>query len=436
MKFTESQERSKQELVETIKSNGYPEKYHTLRGGAGFGKTTLIVDILKSIPVTKTVCIAAPTHKAVKVIDTMMRSVGLGSRVHTGTIHSVLGLKLVPRGTEEVIIKDKYSKEKMFDILIIDECSMLGDSILEYILECSSKVVIFVGDECQILPTDSDEISKCFTEVDKQSKLDEVVRCALDSPIIRLATKLRECQLDPFYDLPEFKEDLNPNGEGIHVLPPSEFVETLYNYIDTENFRNNIDYVRCIAYTNARVDCINDLIRKRIHGADVPEYIVGEILIAQESKGSEYEMCYKNAEELEVIEVVEDICFDHTENGLSCFYLTLKKLSDAQIVNVKVIKKESLEDFEFILDSYASRARLDKVGANKLWGKFWEINKDFNKFKHVYCMTSHKSQGSTFDNTFVYLPDFLQYGVDDNVKKMLYTATTRSRYSTFFPQEM
>lgn len=431
--LNEGQAKAKKELLSTINSSlTSTDKFHTLRGGAGFGKSTLIVDMIRDIGLNKSICIATPTHKSLKVIDDMLLEQGLSHRVDTGTIHSILGLKLIQKGSEEVTVKDERGRESSFDVLLIDESSMLDDMLLLHILECNSKVIIFIGDECQISPVDSDagEISKVFTEVIRQSILTEVVRCAIDNPIIRLATKLRESQKNIYTGVPDIIQDIDDQGNGVYTISSHDFANELFNYINTDKFRNNIDYVRCIAYTNAQVDKINKYIRYRLHG-DVEEYIVGEMVIAQETLSDGYRTLYKNSDELEIIKVEQDIDFEHTKNGIPCYILTLKTPQD-EMCRVKVVKESGMKEYEHLLETYSNRAKTDKNSSALNWRTFWNIKKSFNSFKHIYCMTAHKSQGSTFDNTFVYLPEFLAFGETKEIKELLYTSTTRSKYRTYF----
>lgn len=435
MILTEDQERSKYEILQTINSTHLTDdnRFHTLRGCAGSGKSTLIANILKEISVHKTIGVTAPTHKACKVLENMILENGMRDRVDVRTIHSALGLKMLHQGEREVLVKDTRSNERVYDILLIDECSMLDDDLISYVLESLSKVVVFIGDDCQISPVNSPEgeISKVFTEVSKQSKLTEVVRCAFDNPIINLATQLRLAQKDLYPTLPDIAQNLD-NGNGIHVLEPNEFVDKLFDCINSEDFNNDVDHVRCIAYTNDCVNKINNYIRIKKYGSDVDEYVVGETLVSQESKGDMFTQIYKNAEELEIVQIDHDVCFEHTDEGIPCFLLKLKKLSDSEFCDVKVVKKDGVNKLNHLLQTYADRAKADKNTAGLNWNKFWEIKKDFGTFKHIYCMTAHKSQGSTFRNTFVYLPDFLQYGVTVELLQLLYTATTRSSLNTYF----
>ncbi len=438
MKLNEGQDQAKVEMLQTVMNPNkrLDTQFHTLSGGAGFGKSTVVADFIRNIPKNYSIGVTAPTHQAVEVIADMILKNGLHERVDTRTIHSALSLKLVPRGTEEVVIRDDYAKRRYYDVIIIDECSMIDDALITYIIEAVQegyvKVVIFVGDECQISPVNgSGEISPTFS-TGIQSKLLIPVRTGADNPLYSLSTKLRECQAQDYYELPKIVHDVDSEGRGIHVLSPQEFVTKFFEFVNSDDFRENIYHARCVAFTNDCVDKINASVRQHLHGADVPEFIEGEVLIAQESYGTQYESIYRNSEELEIISLVESVCFDHTTDGISCFELKLRKLSDGEFVNVKTPTAEGKKRLEFLLERQAEIARTAGASARQEWRKYYEIKKDFQNFKHIYCMTTHKSQGSTFKHTFVYYPDIVQYGISLVIKQILYTATTRSSHSTYF----
>ena len=83
--------------------------------------------------------------------------------------------------------------EKNLDILIVDESSMIGTELYEYILEEIEKgnvgTVVFVGDPNQLLPVSGS--SQTIFKLKNQYKLTEIVRQAKGSYIINLADKIK-----------------------------------------------------------------------------------------------------------------------------------------------------------------------------------------------------------------------------------------------------
>lgn len=416
---------------------GSTERFHTMSGPAGSGKTTVLQRIIAKIPKYKTIGLCSPTHKSVKVLRRMAREAGISDRVDIRTIHSALGLVMKQVRGDEVLVKEPFAEERVYDVLLIDEAGMLNDELIMYVLESESSKVIFVGDKCQIgpiqssvpeedgyVPTGIDDVSKVFTEVENMSELTEVVRQAEGSPIIQLATKFRLAQEDCYMDLPLIQTNLTPEGNGIMTMPNGNWVDHVVNRFQSEEFNQDPDHCRIVCYTNAMVDFCNDLVRKRIHGNDVPEWLVDEIVIAQEMGST-----WNNADELRVISIEEH--YD-TQHEVPCWRMQFETLEDHKLHNALVVKGDYLAEYEHRLNAIAERANVDKNMSGMHWKSFWSMRKKFNTFKHVYAGTAHKSQGSTFDYTYVFTPDFMKFGATMAIKRLMYTAITRSRYTTYF----
>lgn len=413
-------------------------RFHTMHGPAGSGKTTVLQQIIKQIPAYKTIGLTSPTHKSAKVLRRMAREAGISNRVAISTIHSALGLVMKQVRGDEVLVKEPFAEEKIFDVLVVDEAGMLNDELIMYILESQSAKIIFVGDMCQIgpiqssvvsdddnyVPTGEDDVSKVFTEVENMSALTEVVRQAEGSPIIQLATQFRIAQEDMYAPLPTIETHTTPEGNGIITMPNGNWVDSAMEKFKSEEFLNDPDHCRMVCYTNAMVDFCNDLVRKRIFGNDVPEWKVDDIIIAQEQG-----MTWKNADELRIVSIEEH--YDN-EYEVPCWRVQLESIDDHKLHNAVIVKGDYLDHYQHRLNAIAERANTDKNMAGMHWRQFWGMRKKFNTFKHIYAITAHKSQGSTFDYTYVFTPDFYKFGATMSIKRLLYTAITRSRHTTFF----
>ena len=427
IKLNEGQEAAKKAIIDVVnRAKGDDDRYITFTGAAGTGKTTTFVEIVKSLK-TKKIGLTGPTHKCVKVMRNMAYKANIDNLVDVRTIHSALGLAMKQVDGTEVLYRDEWAEEQVYDVLFIDECSMLDDAILGYILESISETIVFIGDKCQISPVmaESGEISKVFTEVDKQVELTEVVRQGSGNPIIELASKLRFIQEDMYAGWPSIQTNLLDDGSGVEVMDKMKWFNSAVEVFKSKEFKSNPDYARCIAYTNDMVDKINDKVRRVIHGSDVPDYLVGDIIVAQ-AQGK----LHKNSEECR-INTLEEIIDERF--GISCWEMSISSLDNNSLYRVKVLKSESVGDFDQQLYKLSNLANnIDKLNKRKHWKAFWELKKTFDSFKHIYATTAHKSQGSTVNSTFIWTSDFLKFGTTMEIKQLVYTATTRSSHKTIF----
>jgi exodeoxyribonuclease-5 len=151
------------------------------RGPAGVGKTTTAVEFA-NLPGAAAVTF---TGKAASVL----RRKG-AKRVET--IHSYLfgapQAVVLADGREELHwrLRDRHEQ---FDLLVIDECSQIDATLGRHLLARGAKVLTF-GDNYQLPPIDGQPAF--FERFPIDVELTEVHRQALNSPVLRLATQIRE----------------------------------------------------------------------------------------------------------------------------------------------------------------------------------------------------------------------------------------------------
>lgn len=157
---------------------------HILTGGPGTGKSYLISKIISYLEEEGvSFCVATPTGKAAMTITER-------AGVRVVTIHSLLGVK----GTDPMIEHGTAPRSR-FDVLIIDEASMMDSIMMIRVLDAAaaaSKSILIVGDANQLPPVGhgSPFAFMCSRKMAgiNVSKLDEVKRQA-DGNDIPLACK-------------------------------------------------------------------------------------------------------------------------------------------------------------------------------------------------------------------------------------------------------
>lgn len=420
-----------------------------LVGYAGTGKSTLISEIVKHISATNHIAVTSPTHKANSVLRNMMLDIGLDKDdAQVSTIHSFLGLKLVYEKQRQVLKHDPKSKNSTcsVDVLIVDECSMISDELYKHILDQLWRVrraVIFVGDSCQLPPVETEgsrdeaKLSPTF-DIKLKYELTNVLRQALDNPIISVATKIREC----------IGTNQNPMSvlnhlQGMDTIDPIDdemmFLNLYRDFImsdETENDKGErsstalYDFVhknKIIAYTNYRVNFANMYIRSCLYEDKTDqEFIPGEPIV--------FESITENCPYL-VQEVIECPSINKESfMGIDCWQFRLP--NGNYILAVGPYSRMQLETHLNDLVDKIERKVMNPVSKKPYaWQDYYIIKNKINVVNYPYATTAHKSQGSTFNNIW-FDTDFIEKIPNNDTKcRILYTALTRPRYHVFLRRD-
>ncbi len=184
---------------EAIKSF-FNEKMSMIIGGPGSGKTTLIkclVDIFKQFFVYQNIIVVAPTGRAAKRISEI-------SNVESKTIHSLLRWN-----KEDNSFTHNINNPILYDCLIIDEFSMVDNSLFASLLRASSyvKKICIIGDDRQLPSIRQGNILSDLIKSDKFkiTYLKENHRQKQGSDIIALANDIVSNTVN--FDL--YKNDIN-----------------------------------------------------------------------------------------------------------------------------------------------------------------------------------------------------------------------------------
>lgn len=154
-----------------------------LFGYAGTGKTTIARFIEEKLTKEKDleVRFAAFTGKAAHVLRT--------KGVDASTIHGLI-YKLVKEENKKPVFRLDYEDSPLCwtDLLVLDEVSMVNEEIGSDLLSFGKKILV-LGDPGQLPPISG---TGFFTSTAPDFLLTEIHRQAADSPIIQLATQIRE----------------------------------------------------------------------------------------------------------------------------------------------------------------------------------------------------------------------------------------------------
>lgn len=430
----------------------YQKNMILVTGFAGTGKTYLTNKFIdwyrdNATGIFQNCVVTAPTHKAVKVLKKFgIKNKNNREDIVYSTLHSVLGLKpeITQDGTQ-VFVRDIKMKSKfaLYDLIIIDEASMIDDNLFEEIMQQNvrNSKIIFVGDPQQIPPVNQDSSIPFIPEEQEKYgigvlKLDKIIRQAEQNPIIQVSKSIREDNFERLEKGELLTED--QEGHGVYFLHKSaegkkEIQDLLKQYFNSEEFKADSDHAKVVAWRNKTVDDFNRVIRKFMYGPDVGKIVEGEKLIADKPIFDQIagEIIINTNEDL----VVESMVIDSkTVYNIPFKFYKIRAIGDeGEIKDIDVIHESQEIVFQRLLTKLANTAKELPKGSKRIsaWKNFYETKEMFAEVKYNYAITAHKSQGSTYTNAFVIATDINANPKDDEKRRILYTACTRPKERLF-----
>ena len=402
-----------------------------LTGYSGTGKTFLVTKIIEEILFKHKgikIAITAPTNKAVRVLKNLSSICETHSQVEFNTLHSLLGLKRII--TQDG--KETYGPEcgggniGEFDMVLVDEVSMLDNTIYDQLIDNSKYnkiMLLFIGDRGQIPPVNGGESILFTQDLDNSFNLSKIIRQASDNPIIQIAQKIRNNE--------DIKEEtvVDKDNNGVIFLKINTEMPLLERYFNSEHFDRNPNFVKVLAWTNNAVDYYNDKIRKMIYGEKCPKLNIGEKMVCNKPiTDSKKRVILNNNDEFEVLsyEMKED------KTALKLSYYSVKVRSNGEIYTIKLLAEKSQAVFDKELKALKTKAeKAPAMMRRNAWLKYYNFKDKFADVKYNYALTVHKSQGSTFDNAIVINCDIKRIMDKKDRNKLLYTAVTRAKNKLF-----
>ena len=454
-----------------------------LMGFAGTGKTVLYQAFLTALikhNVRPTTVGSAPTNKATNVLAAMVEQWKLG--ITCKTVASLLGLrpKRDYRTGLEYFVPDPKSRRpaEFFQLLEVDEASMIGDDVTiedsrhgRQVIPGLFKLirsgiisgpmanmttyskVLWMGDPAQVPPV-GQECSPVFAGVKNRAILTDV--CRYGGAILELANQIRDNLNDP--NPPQMVS--NPD-EGLWVLGKEKFDRWLVTAADRGAFEDGSS--RAIAWRNDRVDEMGRLIRSQVYGPDSPAFMPGELIVV----GSAYAHTYTDCDGRDTSDVVlktsEEFYIDDayegtkTINGIEepalgigpndatwkVWWVTFK--GDPFFIETRNSFGEAdmIQVDRFAVLHHGEKRRYEaavkRFAKERQWAQYFRLKDAFADIRAASSITTHKSQGSTFDAVFVDYSDikrckakgkYYDYETDSlkpchEWRRLFYTAITR-----------
>ena len=452
--LTGQQQEASKLIKEWIDHRTHITQIFTLSGYAGTGKTFLIDYLVRNILKLDDddVAFVAPTGKAASELTKK----GLNAMTLHKLIYRVQEEEIDEKNEDgEAVLDDSgkpIKKKKLsfvkkdqldqeYDLIVIDEVSMVDEFILKDALSYGIPILA-VGDKGQ-LPA----IQKSHGLLDKPDYiLTEIVRQALDNPIIKIATMIRKGEYIPF----------GSYGTKVVVADkkrlPKEFID---------NLLDSFDQVLC--GTNRTRKKLNTRIRK-IKGIDTeknPLPIVQDKIICLANNwelefGGKYNLVngmlgyvdnveYKPSDTVDIMSIdfkpdfydekpLKDLLVDPGIFSVDENTRSIKPDNEKFLYNMRqkiyrgIDGRLSLRSFDRepkkkdkeSTEEYSTRL------INNILNRQAKEELQINRFDFGYAITAHKSQGSEWNNVIVFDESFIMRSEEDK-RRWLYTCATRAK---------
>ena len=413
--------------LQSIEKAYEPGAMYLLTGHAGSGKTYLMQRLTKNILANKRrVVLSAPTHKAVAVLARKLTEAKIQG-VTCRTIQSVLSLKPKPHTDRLIFERDRGAEPVTADVVVIDECSMVDEDLLRHIKRhLPNAFVLFVGDPAQLPPVG--EVESQTFRVQNRSHLTTIVRQSAGNPILTVADVIRSSQGGPA-DMSWCSQAALENGHGL-FLPAGAAHRWMKKAFTSPEFEANPDSFRYLAWTNARVEQVNQTIRRWRYGDNIPTpFMPGESALFRQPLIIENTLIFANNQEAKVLSI-RPSTFSHKieeAHGLRSWTATIPSWElclrdgDGNERTVPMVRDNGA------FQKAVERIKDEAAESRLRWKHLHDFQQSLAQLQSIYALTVHKSQGSTIGSVFIDLPDIRRREETNllEAQQMLYVAATR-----------
>ena len=362
------------------------EKYTGISGYAGSGKSTLVKFIVQSLPGVdpeKDVVYATFTGKAAQVL------LKKGNK-NVSTLHKLL-YESLPRPDGSWYRKPV--ERIPYKIVVVDEVSMVPQSMIEQLFKYSI-YLLALGDPFQLPPIQKDDVNTLLNK--PHVFLDEIMRQAQESEIIRVSMDIREGKsIDTF------------NGSEVKIFNPADFEESMLLWAD-----------QVLVATNQTRINLNNTMRRLLGREGGPQD--GDKVI-----------CLKN--EWDILADNEDPLVNGTigflKNSYST-YVNFPRFLGGH--HFDVLQSDFVSDGGALFRDINMDKKMIMTGEKCCdWKTAYTIGRNLNhkhklpkEFTYGYAVTCHKAQGSQWEKVLIVEEKF-PFDKTEHAR-WLYTALTRA----------
>lgn len=365
------------------------EPWTCISGYAGSGKSTLVKFIIAALNVApEEVCYVAFTGKAA----TVLKQKGCENAM---TAHKLLYYAR-PTPSGKFVFVPKKSFEEPYKVIVVDEVSMLPRPMWELLLR-HKVYILALGDPGQLPPINPEDDNHVLDN--PHVFLDEIMRQAQESEIIRLSMHVREGK-----PLSDFKAA----GAQVQIYTPEQVVDGMYGWAD-----------QILCATNQKRTQINNFIRKKKGFGEAPE--IGDKIISLRNHWSEISTSGNWALTNGAIGTIEQ--YNVQKMSLPRYV----SQTPVEIMRTDIVLDDEDKFIELPIDYQCLLTGVSPLTPKQIYlmGKSELCPPPPFEFAYAYAITTHKAQGSEWDKVLV-MEERFPFDEEEH-KRWLYTACTRAR---------
>jgi len=456
-----------------------PENCWLLSGAGGTGKTFLIGKIIKES--NKNFHFATPSHNAKR--ELMNSLVDSNFYINVDTLQSILGISTT--NGKDFFLESRESERgrRVFPIdniqyLVIDEASMVGGDLYEAMLKRFEEIgrspkIIFLGDYAQIPPPSQKDKTRDSEVIDllyHQNK-DRVSLLTINMRAKYKDLADKNLQLRSFID--RINDILIYNKKSQNTI--KNVLEDFNKYIKTKKLTKNtslfnkenyedfwskyveqykemlssnlsLKHLVMVSYNNQKTKPeLVQIVRSKLFGDNQKNKInVNELLVINNNELNVPNSVNLYKDERILVLKIEDsksnkIFIPINNKTSKGIILNLKhkiltvKAEDGEIYKIiypekplnEIIKDVNSNNFKDFDINSLPKTKNDSINKNQI---IFELSKNILEFDYGYVVTSHRVQGSTYDNVYVLEDNILNSNASEKEKlQLLYTAYSRAK---------
>jgi hypothetical protein len=385
-----------------------------LTGEAGCGKTYVLTQALAQLfREGVKVLLCAPTHMARINLQTKMPE-DVRPYMPTSTVASLLSRHGFQAGDgSTAFTRPKTDRLANWQVIAIDEASMLGQTDLEALQSAGAKI-IYTGDFAQ-LPT----------VMQKRGDFSDI-------PVFHLTQQMR--QAGPILAAAQANRDkvtfptetvMSPEGNVVVTNSRNELLDAFYAALANSTVDESITH-RYIAHTNAEVLEVSASVRDHVHNVSsaTEPFIAGEYLLLYETCAAGY-----NGEVVKVLNARKDPKAERCGRFAHLFQSYEVEIEGVRgttwISAIPPLSNPAVEQYK---EQIQERIKLARRLRNEADLKFCfeelnSLDQFWTKVGYPYAITCHKSQGQSIANVYV---NTLSFDGASNKRALLYVALSRA----------